>query len=262
MKFRFQYILAFFSVLLITGCEEKPALFTDTDGLYFGTVDTAISYSFAKYPKKVADTIQLPVNVLGNSAATDRPIGIEVVAINDASAALEGTHFKIFSNPFVPANAHKSVIQVAVYRTADLESGSAVKFAIRLKKDANFPSEGITSNQKVVINLAYIQKPVTWGEFTGSVTGYFAGYKDNFGSWTPTKYKLILEALYDSETGTTITEFPINRFNPPVIYNQYVATVRNYIKTKYPGNYGVAGGATLKDPDNDNMLIQVGPANY
>ncbi|UKJ09275.1 DUF4843 domain-containing protein [Solitalea lacus] len=262
MKFRFQYILAFFSMLSITACEEKPALFTDTDGLYFGTADTAISYSFAKYPKKIADTLQIPVNVLGNSAASDRPIGVEVVAMSELGTAIEGTHFKILSNPVIPANAHKSTIQVAVYRTPDLESGGVKKFAIRLRKDENFPSEGISLKQKLTVNLAYIQKPASWGEYTGTVTGYWAGFSANFGTWTPTKYKLILEALYDPQTGTTVTEFPGNRFGPPVIYSQYLATVRNYIKTKYPGNYGVAGGATLTDPDNSNLPVQVGPANY
>ncbi|MOA44232.1 hypothetical protein D3C78_1664710 [compost metagenome] len=95
----------------------------------------------------------------------------------------------------------------------------------------------------------------------GNKTGQFAGYKDNFGTWTKTKYKLILDALYDPKTGTTVTEFPGSRFLPPVLYNQYVAIVRNYIKANYPGNYG-GSGATLLDPDNNNMPVQVGPANY
>lgn len=261
MKLRFQFILAMFAILGIWGCEDKPDLFKETDGVYFGTADTAVSYSFAKYPKKVIDTVRIPVSVLGNSASTDRSIGVEVVPVTDGNAAIEGTHFKILDNSIIPAKAVAGTILVVVYRTSDLEAGKVVKFAIRLKKDQNFPAEGIVGKQKLAINLAYLQKPASWGEFTGSVTGFFAGYNTNFGTWTPTKYKLILDALYDPATGITITEFPGSRFGPPIIYSQYLAVVRNYIKAKYPGNYGL-GGAVLNDPDNNNMPIQVGPANY
>jgi hypothetical protein len=261
MKLRFQYVLAIFTVLGIWGCEDKPDLFKEPDGVYFGTADTAISYSFAKYPKRITDTVRIPVNVLGNSNSMDRSIAVEVVSASGGDAALEGTHFKILDDSKIPAKAIAGTILVVVYRTADLETGKVVKFAIRLRKDQNFPAEGIVGKQKLTINLAYLQKPASWGEFTGSVTGFFAGYKDNFGTWTPTKYKLILDALYDPATSTTIAEFPGSRFGPPIIYNQYVAVVRNYIKTHYPGNYGL-GGAILNDPDNSNMPVQVGPANY
>lgn len=261
MKLRFQYILAIFTVLAIWGCEDKPDLFKETDGLYFGTADTAISYSFAKYPKRMTDTLKIPVNVLGNSSTANRPIAFELVPATGADAAVEGTHFKILSSSVIPAKTVMGTVLVVVYRTADMETGKVVKFGIRLKKDDNFPAEGIAGRQRLSINLAYLQKPASWGEFTGAVTGFFAGYRDNFGTWTPTKYKLILDALYDPATETTITEFPGSRFGPPVIYNQYVAIVRNYIKLNYPGNYGL-GGAVLNDKDNNNMPVQVGPANY
>lgn len=262
MKCRFQYICTFFIALSLFGCKEDPALFVEKDGLYFGTADTAISYLFAKYPNRITDTIRVPVNVLGNATSGDRPISFELIAEAGDGAAIEGKHFKIPGGAVIPGKAITGVIQVVIYRTADLESGKTVKLSIRIKKDEGFPADGITTKQKLVISMAYLQKPASWGEFTGSITGFFAGYRDNFGTWTPTKYKMILDALYDPATGTTVTEFPGSRFAPiPVIYNQYVAIVRNYIKVKYPGNYGL-GGAVLTDPDNNNMPVQVGPANY
>ncbi|WP_316815716.1 DUF4843 domain-containing protein [Pedobacter nyackensis] len=262
MKLRFQHICTFFIALSLFGCKQDPALFVEKDGLYFGTADTAISYLFAKYPNRTTDTIKVPVNVLGSSTSGDRPISFELVPESGDGAAIEGTHFKIPGGAVIPAKAIAGVIPVVVYRTADLESDKAVKLALRIKKDENFPAEGITTRQKLTINLAYLQKPASWGEFTGSITGFWAGYRTNFGTWTPTKYKLILDALYDPETGSTITEFPGSRFAPlPPNYNQYLAVVRNYIKVKYPGNYGL-DGAVLIDPDNDNMPVQVGPANY
>lgn len=261
MKLKFQYFAVFSMSLFLFGCKEDPALFTGSDGLYFGTADTVFSYSFAKYPKKLKDTLNLPVSVLGNPSTATRSFSVEVLPASGDGAAIEGTHFKITQNLVIPAKTVSGTIPVVVFRTADLESGKLVKISLRLKKNEDFPAEGISAKQKLTVNLAYIQKPDSWGEFTGSVTGFFAGYQTNFGTWSPTKYKLILDALYDPATATTITEFPGSRFSPPVSYNLYVATVRNYIKTNYPGNYGL-GGAVLNDPDNGNKPVQVGPANY
>jgi hypothetical protein len=261
MKMKRSYILIFLTGIFFYSCEEKPTLYNETDGLYFGTADTIMSYSFAKYPKKEIDTIHVPVQVLGSTSLADRSIDINLLQQAGDSAAVEGVHFKLVADPKVAANSVTGTVPIVVYRTADLESGKMVRFAIQLKLNNDFPSQGIASKQKLIVNLAYIQRPLNWGEFTGAITGYFAGYKDNFGTWTPTKYKLILDALYDPTTGTTVTEFPVSRFSPPIVYNHYVAIVRNYIKTHYPGNYGLAG-AVLLDPDNDNLPIQVGPANY
>lgn len=261
MRLTFQYILVLCTVFCICGCEDQPDLFKEPDGIYFGVADTAISYSFAKYPNKLSDTLIVPVNVLGNSANTDRAIAVELVPLTGEDIAIEGKHFKLLDQSKISAKATAGTIKILVNRTADLESGKVVKFAIQLKKDQNFPADGIVGRQKLTINLAYLQKPASWGEFTGTVTGFFAGYRDNFGTWTPTKYKIILDALYDPATSTTVTEFPGSRFSPPIIYNQYLAIVRNYIKSHYPGNYGL-GGAILTDPDNSNLPVQVGPANY
>ena len=107
-----------------------------------------------------------------------------------------------------------------------------------------------------------MQKPASWGESGGF---QWAGYSGNMGTWTKTKYKLILEALYDKASDTTVTEFPYLRIGSPAIYIQYLQLTKNYIRTKYPGNYStpVLGvGATLRDPDASNQVIQVGPANY
>nr|WP_199077323.1 DUF4843 domain-containing protein [Pedobacter sp. ASV19] len=256
---RFIPLLFFFVLPFFMGCEKAPALFSESDGLYFGTTDGNIYYSFAKYPRKLIDTIQIPVNVFGNASATDRSISIENVKSGDFNA-IEGQHFKLISNVVMPANTYKTMVPVIVYRTPDLES-STVQFKLKIDKNAGFPGDGITNQQSVTVNLAYIQQPATWGTFTGLP---FAGYSTNFGTWTRTKYKLILDALYDPEKGEAITEFPIgNRFagQHPILYDQYVIMVRNYIRTNYPGNYG-GSGAVLRDPDANNQPIQVGPANY
>ena len=135
-----------------------------------------------------------------------------------------------------------------------------VSLSLKLSPNQSFTS-GITAKTNFKINLAYIQKPPTWGEIGGS---QWAGYSADFGTWTKTKYKVILDALYDPVSDTTVTEFPYNRFAAPAVYIQYLQLVKNYIRTKYPGNYStpLGVGATLRDPDANNNVIQVGPANY
>jgi len=129
-----------------------------------------------------------------------------------------------------------------------------------LKANENFVS-GISAKTSLKIKVGYLQKPPTWGDLTGL---QWAGYSTNMGTWTKTKYKVVLEALYDPVSDTTVSEFPFSRFGPPAIYIQYLQLVKNYIRTKYPGNYStpLGVGPTLRDPDANNNVIQVGPANY
>lgn len=261
MKILFNSLLIFFTCNLFFSCEDKPMLFGDEDALYFGTSDTLLAYSFAKYPKRLSDTLYVPFQVLGKAMAEDRAIAIEVLPAAGGRPAVEGQHYKIPDQGIIAANSLTGKLPVVIYRTTDMEEGATISFVLKIKPNEDFKTIGIAKSQKLQINLAYMQKPASWGEFTGTITGFFAGYSTNFGTWTPTKYKVILDALYDESTETTITEFPGSRFSPPIIYNQYVAIVRNYIKANYPGNYGLAG-PKLTDPDNNNSVIQVGPANY
>jgi hypothetical protein len=255
MKKIFLFLLPVIVILSFIGCVKNPELYSQTDGLYFGA--DSVAYSFALYPQKTIDTVHIPVNVLGKPLGVDRPISVSI-ATGPLYNAVSGVHYKLLSNPVMPANAVTTTIPVVVYRTPDLDS-TAVKFAFKINQNSGFPGQGITANQTVIVNLAYIQKPATWGTLTGLP---WAGYSANFGTWTKTKYKLILAALYNPATGTTVTEFPVgSRFAPPLIYSQYLALVRDYILTNYPGNYGLPG-ATLTDPDANNQVIKVGPANY
>jgi hypothetical protein len=241
------------------GCkEDMPTMFSQNDGIYFNASSDSLFYTFAKYPSRLTDTIKLPVSVLGNSAAQDREIMIEPVTGSGINGVL-GTHYKLLTPYKFPANNFIATLPIVVYRTPDMDS-VPVNFVLKLSPNASFNS-GITSKSTIKINLGYLQKPPTWGEIGGT---QWAGYSTNFGTWTKTKYKVILDALYDPASDTTVSEFPYSRFGPPAISIQYLQLVKNYIRTKYPGNYStpVGIGATLRDPDANNNVIQVGPANY
>jgi hypothetical protein len=256
MKKQIIYIVVLgFSVVFFACKPDAPALFNDADGVYFNTTADSMAYSFAKYPSRTVDTLKLPVSVLGSPAGTDREITIESLT-GAGLDAKEGVHYKLLPPYKMPANQVATTVPVAVYRTGDLDSLS-VTFKLAVKENKSF-GLGITTRTSLRVKMGFLQKPSTWGEFGGS---QWAGNATNFGTWTKTKYKLILEALYDPVSDTTVTEFPYLKTGAPAISLQYLQMARNYIRDKYPGNYtGV--GATIRDPEANNALIVVGPANY
>jgi hypothetical protein len=252
-------ILFLTAIAVLSACKpDEPALFKEPDGIYFSAPADSIMYTFAKYPTRTVDTIKIPVSVLGNPAVNDREITVESSTGEDINAK-EGVHYKLLPPYKMPANKVSTLLPVVVYRTGDLDSITAI-FKLRFKENESFKS-GISSKTSIKVKSGYLQKPATWGEFGGT---QWAGYASNMGTWTKTKYKLILDALYDPVRDTTVTEFPSSRFGAPSIYIQYLQLTKNYIRTKYPGNYStpVGIGATLRDPDANNAVILVGPANY
>ena len=259
MKKEITCILLLTLVLAFVACSpDEPTLFKEPDAVYFSTPSDSMAYTFAKYPTRTVDTLKIPVAVLGSPVASDREILVETLAGSDINAK-EGVHYKLLPPYKMPANTVSTIIPIVIYRTGDLDSVSAtMKFA--LKENVSF-TLGITSKTSIKIKTGFLQKPATWGEFGGS---QWAGYGPNMGTWTKTKYKMILEALYDKASDTTVTEFPYLRVGYPAIYTQYLQLTKNYILTKYPGNYSVPEGIgpTLRDPDANNQVIKVFPANY
>ncbi|MCU7548814.1 DUF4843 domain-containing protein [Chitinophagaceae bacterium LB-8] len=237
---------------------DAPLQFNSPDGIYFNAASDSIYYTFAKYPNRVVDTVKVPVNVLGKPSDQEREIIVTPLAGSDAKA-VENKHYKLLPPYKIPANSTTALIPVVVYRTSDLDNEAAV-LKLELKENSHF-EVGIKAKSTIKVKVGYLQKPPSWGDPSGIL---WAGYSDNFGTWTKTKYKLILDALYSPSADTTITEFPISRFGTiPAAYTQYLQIVKNYIRTNYPGNYNNGVGATLRDPDvPNNPYIQVGKANY
>lgn len=260
MKKRIVYTILFACMLPFIGCKEDvPTLFAEPDGIYFSASSDSVSYTFAKYPSRTKDTLKLPVTVLGMSSGSERTITVEKGTASDVNAT-EGVHYKLLGPYKMPANSVSTVIPVVIYRTPDMDS-LTITLVLKLKANESFQS-GISSKTSLKIKVGYLQKPPTWGEYPNGTP--WAGNSANFGTWTKTKYKLILDALYDPVSDTTVTEFPYPATSAPVIYAQYRQLVKNYILTKYPGNYSNPEGigATLRDPDANNQVIKVGPANF
>jgi len=259
MKKAILYLMLLAVLICFARCKEDvPTLFAEPDGIYFSASSDSLFYSFAKSPNRMSDTLKIPVTVLGNAAGTDRTIAVEGISDSDNNGK-EGVHFKLLTPYKLPAGKISTLLPVVIYRTADLDS-VFVNLKLHLKANENFQS-GISAKTSIKVKLGYLQKPPTWGEIGGT---QWAGYSANFGTWTKTKYKLILTALYDPISDTTVSDFPYSRFAAPAISLQYLQLVKNYIRNNYPGNYStpIGVGATLRDPDANNNVIQVGPANY
>ena len=253
------FIIILAAIIPFAGCKEDvPTLFNEEDGIYFNSNTDSVFYSFAKYPSRLKDTMKLPVNVLGTAASVDREITIEKVTGSGVNA-VEGVHYKLLPPYKIPAGSYSTSIPIVIYRTPDMDSVE-INFILKLSPNSNFKA-GITTKTSLKLKVGYLQKPPTWGEIGGT---QWAGFSSNMGTWTKTKYKLILDALYDPVSDTTVSEFPYSRFGPPAISIQYLQLVKNYIRTNYPGNYSnpIGVGPTLRDPDANNAVIQVGPANY
>ena len=259
MRNGFALLIILMAITAFVSCKEDvPTMYNQPDGIYFNSNADSAFYTFAKYPNRMVDTIKLPVSVLGNAASTDREITLDKVT-DAENNAVEGVHYKLLAPYKMPANSYTTLLPIVIYRTPDMDS-VLIKMAFKLSPNAAFTS-GITTKTTLKVNVGYLQKPPTWGEIGGT---QWAGYSTNFGTWTKTKYKLVLTALYDPVTDTTVSEFPFSRFGPPSSYLQYLQIVKNYIRTNYPGNYStpLGVGPTLRDPDANNNVIQVGPANY
>ncbi len=261
--------LPVFSLLaagMLTGCEPNQLIpFEQKASVYFGNpvvfgaANMETSYTFAKYPNRLVDTMHIPVTLSGELAAEDREINI---ALSDSSIvnATPGVEFKLLPPYRLPANKVSTTIPVALYRTAAMDS---LVYTFILKIAASNDLEaGVAAQTQYRVNVAYLQKPSDWDRYAN--TQGWAGYTANFGTWTRTKYKVVLDALYSPTGDSSITNFPGTRFSPPPIFSQYLIIVRNYIRTNYPGNYStpLGIGPTLRDPDANNAIIQVGPANY
>ena len=259
MKKEIIYIIILATIFPFAGCKEDvPTVFAEPDGIYFSAPADSMTYTFAKYPTRSSDTLKIPVTVLGKPAGTDRTISIEKLSGADLNGT-EGIHYKLLQPYIIPAGKVSTTLPVVIYKTGDMDSLS-FNFKFQLKANDNFVS-GISAKTSLKIKVGFLQKPPTWGELTGI---QWAGSSLNMGTWTRTKYKVVLDALYDPVSDTTISEFPYSRFGPPAIYIQYLQLVKNYLRTKYPGNFSFPRGigATLRDPDYKDSVIQVGPSNY
>src|SRR4030095_2240797 len=108
------YIILLASILPFGGCKEDvPTVFAEPDGIYFSASSDSVSYTFAKYPNRLIDTLKIPVTVLGKASDVDREMVIEKETGADVNAT-EGVHFKLLPPYKMPAGKVSTTIPVAI----------------------------------------------------------------------------------------------------------------------------------------------------
>ena len=110
MKKGIYYIILF--AVILAGCKEDvPTVFAEPDGIYFSTPADSLTYTFAKYPNRLSDTLKIPVTVLGNAAGKDRTISLEKLSGTDMNG-IEGVHYKLLQPYTLPAGKVSTMLPV------------------------------------------------------------------------------------------------------------------------------------------------------
>ena len=136
MKKGIFYILIFAALLPFAACKEDvPTIFAEPDGIYFSAPADSMTYTFAKYPGRVTDTIKVPVTVLGKPSDKDRSISIEKVSEAGINAT-EGVHYKLLQPYTLSAGKVSTTLPVVIYRTGDMDSLSIPLSALADKQPA------------------------------------------------------------------------------------------------------------------------------
>lgn len=206
---------------LASGCADHGEETFDSSAtmIYFdlsGSQEDSIVYSFAK-TVEMTHVIEVPVEIAGYPADYDRHF--QVVANESLSTAKAGTHYKALEDSYVlPKGAFTTNVPITVYGADKLLDSVAVSIALQIVANEDFPNS-FTKRQQALIKVSnMLEKPQMWDLIYG---------RKYFGTWSKTKYKLILQVC-------EIEELPV--YNGPNRYllKGYGMKMQNYFKEHYP----------------------------
>jgi hypothetical protein len=176
---------------LFAGCENKENFYSDVPRLWVGEgtvqarVDSVVR-SFKMIDATLqADTVYIPLHVMGNNAPVDRPVAVEVVT--ETSNAPSSAY--IIGEASIPANAFHGQIPVVIQRTVpglDLTSESA-RLALRLVTNEHFELGVPGTSIYTVIWCDFLTRPTTWS-FIAAV-----------GPFSQARYKFIIDTTSETE---------------------------------------------------------------
>lgn len=196
--------LAAVAGLFATGCTKDPRLdYTTPASVYFFTdsllyTQDSMTYSFAVHESsRQADTVAIPLKIMGDAAAEDR--GFSVVTDAARTTATAGVHYDILP-PVVKAGRIKDSLFIKVYKTSDL-AAKEVRIALRIT-DGGTLLPGATERLNYVVKLNDIlSKPDNWDQLLISF----------FGPYSKAKHRFIIDvtglAVYDFRTPTGGVDF-------------------------------------------------------
>src|SRR3954471_6097917 len=110
----------------LAACEKDDRLiYSDKPGIYFFTdssfyIRDSLTYSFAiKQSTREADTIKIPVKLMGLAGKSAYSIPIEVVSAG--TTAIEGKHFQLLPAS-IKAGKYTDSVLIRVMKTPDLDN--------------------------------------------------------------------------------------------------------------------------------------------
>ena len=197
------YITLLSCALLLgtTGCSEQqiPLGYDSSPAIYFAWSSVrpadqrdSINHSFflIQDPLQTRDTVWVQVNVLGSTAPVDRPFAVAQTNSGKANAALSGTHFLSFDDPFIkgkmmiPADSVRTTFPVVLFKDPSIALQS-VRIEMEVVENEHF-RPGIDAWRKfVVTTTSQAVKPSIWDTRWYSYFGL---------SWGTEKFRFIIAA--------------------------------------------------------------------
>ena len=204
-----------------SGCADQGEEMFDSTAttIYFdlsGAQADSIVYSFAK-TVETSHVIEVPVEIAGYPADHDRYF--RVVVDEALSTAKASIHYKALEDLYVlPKGTFTANVPVTVYSTDKLLDSVAVSIALQIVANDDFPNDFAKSQQALIKVSNMLEKPSMWDMVYG---------RKYFGTWSKTKYKLILQIC-------GIEELPV--YNGPNRYRLkgYGMKMQNYFREHYP----------------------------
>jgi hypothetical protein len=176
---------------LFAGCENKENFYSDVPRVWVGegTVQTRVD-SVARSFKMIdatlqADTLYIPLHVMGNSAPADRPVTVEVVT---ETSNVSSPAYAI-GEASIPANAFHGQFPVIIRREApglDLTSENA-RLTLRLVANEHFELGIPGTSTFTVVWCDFLMQPETWSLI--AIVGPFS----------QARYKFIIDTTGETE---------------------------------------------------------------
>jgi hypothetical protein len=196
------YNVLFLSALVfcIAACAEYqiPAGYDGSPAIYFSWDSQAkeqhdsINHSFflQKDYTQTTDTVWVKINVLGSAAPVNRPIAIVQTNTGKANAAVAGTHFLSFDDPWVkekmmiPANSVQTSIPIVVRKDPSLDLHQ-VRLELSVVENEHF-RPGIDAYRNfLVTTTAQAVNPSIWD----------SRWRYIFGpTWGTVKFRFMIDA--------------------------------------------------------------------
>ena len=184
-----------------SGYVQYDANYASLRFIYTALGNDSIVYSFALYPDKEEDVVEIPFKLVGLVSGQNRGVKVEVV--KEETTAKENDNFVIVTSE-LPADSLKATLKIRVKKTPDLETRDLdVKF--RLGSNDYFAAAPIDENMYRIVLTNRLANPKGWafGEYS-RVKHQFViqilGIATDYDKWTQSEKihytSILVDALY------------------------------------------------------------------